>query len=576
MLLHFGVKPYLVFDGDYLPSKRGTEQDRAARRKEAKAAGLELLQMGKKEQAQIELQKGVDVTPSMAKQLIDELVKANVDFIVAPYEADPQLVYLEKQGIIDGIISEDSDMLVFGSKVLLTKLEAHGDCIAIHRKDFAACREVSFIGWTDAEFRWMSILSGCDYLAPIGNVGLKTAHRLIRKHRTVERLVKALQFDGKAKIAPGYLDAFRDAELTFLHQWVYCPIKKDVVNINPIPNSTQLENMPFIGSRPETSIAQLVARGRLDPHTKQPLIAAASPPIRQWKNHDKSKKKITSTPELKHSHSIESFFKPKRTPLAELDPNSFTPSPSQQRLIDAQPREWLAVSANPRPQLLSRSVTEVRNSSSNRRITSDSWSPLGEKASKRQRLCSDASFDVQNQGNDLTTTLEEKSKFFKRPSNIGDSAVFKSTRPGGRRKSEFNIWSDDSIEEAMSQITDDAILLQPPPRDVNQEISKTLTEETISTDSQQSHASVQTAVWSNNDESSSFRLESFTYDDAVTNEHEAKPEPLDFAEEFKPYLLQNTGSTEPFIPHNDNVNELQLLDSIPSFGQNLSKFAFLG
>ena len=30
MLLHFGVTPYLVFDGDYLPSKAGEESGRAA------------------------------------------------------------------------------------------------------------------------------------------------------------------------------------------------------------------------------------------------------------------------------------------------------------------------------------------------------------------------------------------------------------------------------------------------------------------------------------------------------------------------------------------------------------------
>lgn len=28
MLHHFGVTPYLVFDGDYLPSKAGTEAER--------------------------------------------------------------------------------------------------------------------------------------------------------------------------------------------------------------------------------------------------------------------------------------------------------------------------------------------------------------------------------------------------------------------------------------------------------------------------------------------------------------------------------------------------------------------
>ena len=33
---------------------------------------------------------------------------------MAPYEADAQLTYLQKEGIVDFVITEDSDMLVFG------------------------------------------------------------------------------------------------------------------------------------------------------------------------------------------------------------------------------------------------------------------------------------------------------------------------------------------------------------------------------------------------------------------------------------------------------------------------------
>jgi exonuclease-1 len=40
----------------------------------------------------------------------------DVEYIVAPYEADAQLCMLEREGIVDGIITEDSDLLVFGCK----------------------------------------------------------------------------------------------------------------------------------------------------------------------------------------------------------------------------------------------------------------------------------------------------------------------------------------------------------------------------------------------------------------------------------------------------------------------------
>lgn len=36
--------------------------------------------------------------------------------MVAPYEADAQLCFLEREGYVDGIITEDSDLLVFGCR----------------------------------------------------------------------------------------------------------------------------------------------------------------------------------------------------------------------------------------------------------------------------------------------------------------------------------------------------------------------------------------------------------------------------------------------------------------------------
>jgi 5'-3' exonuclease len=109
-------------------------------------------------------------------------------YIVAPYEADPQLAYLERIGLVDGIISEDSDLLVFGCRQVLFKLDGEGNCVGIARDDFTKCREYNFAGWTEKEFRQMAILSGCDYLESIQGVGLKTAYRLLRKYKTAEKV----------------------------------------------------------------------------------------------------------------------------------------------------------------------------------------------------------------------------------------------------------------------------------------------------------------------------------------------------------------------------------------------------
>ncbi|KAK5155350.1 hypothetical protein LTR04_005816 [Oleoguttula sp. CCFEE 6159] len=450
MLIHFGVKPYLVFDGDHLPSKADTERERRDRRKESKRAGLELLRLGKVPQAHLELQKGVDVTPEMARQLIEELKQAGVDYVVAPYEADSQLAYLERKGTINGILSEDSDLLVFGAKCLLTKLDQYGDCVVIRRDDFTACREISLVGWSDADFRRMAILSGCDYLPSISKMGLKTAYRLLRKHKTVERVVRFVQFDGGFKVPPGYLEAFNQAEMTFLYQWVFCPVARSLVNLTQLEPGIDLDSMPYIGQCVEPDVSAAVASGDLHPHSKQPIVIQTKP------RHSSSSRKVSraETPDLKKHKPIDSFFGPKRTPVAELDPNSFTPSPSQQRLLQEEYRPWSADSAPSRP-YLNRARTTIPNAASasvpTRRAVSSSWPLSAALSPKRQRLCSDSTLL-----SSTTTSARVES---------GSSRFFSSTaqpspsiRKGANGKKvarmKMNIWSDDSIEEAMAELPD--------------------------------------------------------------------------------------------------------------------------
>lgn len=92
---------------------------------------------------------------------------ANVDYIVAPYEADAQLAYLERRGTIQGIITEDSDLIVFGCKTVLYKMNDEGRCIELLHQNRNRCKSLQFSLFTDAHFRQMAILSGCDYLTSI-------------------------------------------------------------------------------------------------------------------------------------------------------------------------------------------------------------------------------------------------------------------------------------------------------------------------------------------------------------------------------------------------------------------------
>lgn len=455
MLLHFGVIPYVVFDGDYLPSKSSTEAERATRREESRKKGLELHRLGHISQANLELQKAVDVTPEMAGQFIEGLKELGVRYLVAPYEADAQLAYLERKGIIDGILSEDSDLLVFGAKCLLTKLDQYGDCIEINRKDFTACREVSLVGWTDAEFRCMTILSGCDYLTNINKMGLKTAYSLVRKYKTIERILQYLAFNNRYQIPTGYLESFHKANLTFLHQRVFCPISNNIVMMTSLQGGQEPEDFTFIGGDMNQDTAIGVSRGELNPMTKKPMIVVSSTSGGTPKTPWGGMRKQTGTPfsELKGNKSIESFFKSKRTPLAELDPNSFAPSPSQQRLLQRNSTTWTPSSAPatlplPRP-------NESTTSSGTRVISTNVVGTANENVQsetvahspKRRRLCSKT-----HKGKESTEhavdAASDRSRFF--TSSLPKHKPSTKNKSSRRSDTELKIWSDDPIEGVMA------------------------------------------------------------------------------------------------------------------------------
>ncbi|OKL56848.1 hypothetical protein UA08_07984 [Talaromyces atroroseus] len=457
MLLFFGVTPYLVFDGGDLPSKSGTEADRFRRREDGKKLGLELQSKGRMAEAYQEFQKAVDVTPEMARQLIEELKRMKIQYIVAPYEADAQLVYLEQKGIINGIISEDSDLLVFGAKRLLSKLDQHGDCIEINRVDFAACRDISFIGWTDADFRRMCILSGCDYLPNIPKMGLKTAYRSMRKYKNVERVLKVLQFEGHFQIPPKYLDNFRQAENTFLYQRVFCPAAQKLVTLTLPEPSMDLDEMPYIGADVEPEIAIGVAHGDLHPVTKEPIklnlsfAARAMPSLMR-------RQTLASAAELKPNKSIDSFFTPKRLPLAELDPNTLTPSPSQQRLLERHANNSWQPSPISNSFGLTRSASSVTINGRNgnpRTVERESFLARAAKMSttpavKRQRLCSDI-----DDGDALPTPPEQaRSRFFTNSSTAKSSPSGQTlSRTKKSRRSTFGVFSDEVAEDIMCQLS---------------------------------------------------------------------------------------------------------------------------
>ena len=76
------------------------------------------------------------------------------------------------------------------------------------------------------QFMEMCIFSGCDYLASIPRLGLKTSYNLFRKYGSVRKVLRNLRLEGKVKVPASYEQDFAKSKLTFKHQRVYDPLNK--------------------------------------------------------------------------------------------------------------------------------------------------------------------------------------------------------------------------------------------------------------------------------------------------------------------------------------------------------------
>ncbi|ALC38709.1 tos [Drosophila busckii] len=274
MLLSFDIKPILVFDGQHLPAKALTEQRRRENRQQSKKRAQELLRLGRVDEARSQMRRCVDVTHEMALRLIKECRSINVDCIVAPYEADAQMAWLNKAGMAQYIITEDSDLTLFGAQKIIFKLDLNGGGLLVDAQKLylaMGCREDRY---HFDKFRRMCILSGCDYLDSLPGIGLAKACKFILKTEQDDMrlaLKKIPQYLNMAKLEVDdeYIENFIKAEATFKHMYIYNPLDRRMERLCALEDyATEERYCSNAGSLlADSSKALQLALGNLNPFT---------------------------------------------------------------------------------------------------------------------------------------------------------------------------------------------------------------------------------------------------------------------------------------------------------------------
>ncbi|KAG8385363.1 hypothetical protein BUALT_Bualt03G0035300 [Buddleja alternifolia] len=248
MLRHYGVKPILVFDGGPLPMKSDQEIKRGRSRRENLSRAQEHESNGNLSAAYECYQKAVDISPSVAYDLIQALKQENVSYVVAPYEADAQMTFLALSKHVEAVITEDSDLIAFGCPRIIYKMDKFGQGVEFKNALLQHNKDLNLAGFTHMMLLEMCILSGCDYLQSLPGMGLKKAHALMKKFKSHENVIRHLKYNG-VEVTPVYEESFKKAVLTFRHQRVYDPVTEDIVHLSE-PADVISDDLDFLGPYP--------------------------------------------------------------------------------------------------------------------------------------------------------------------------------------------------------------------------------------------------------------------------------------------------------------------------------------
>ena len=269
-----GVQPIFIFDGADIPAKRSTEHDRGTGRGASLARAIALKESGEACSAKDHFARAADISHLMVHDVIRGLRDHGFEAFVAPYEADAQLTFLAHSGKVDFVISEDSDLVVFGCSPILFKYDVRRKIGLEYSGSITDIPE--FRGLSHDACVTACILAGCDYGPSIPGIGLKRAVDLVsRAHgfresvntmnsRVCDQLIlRGFKFGDR----DAFLQALRISQLVFRHQTVF---DMDSGSLRPLHDTPEAElisdaDQLQIGELYDNWIAQAVHMGTAQP-----------------------------------------------------------------------------------------------------------------------------------------------------------------------------------------------------------------------------------------------------------------------------------------------------------------------
>jgi len=239
-LVEAGIRPVFVFDGVPHPLKSETLAQRSARKEKATkemeaeqakpefVAAKAALESATTDEERKEARKALTVasegvrtkaqqtsrlTPPMVESAKELLTALGVPVLEAPGEGEAQASWMAQQGIVDAVVSQDFDAILFGAPRLVRNLGVAGRrkmpgkqvWVEAPPEEVTLAESLGQAQLSREQLIDVALLVGTDFHAGIKGIGAKSAVSLIRADGSLDALLARLDASGSTSAVERYI-----------------------------------------------------------------------------------------------------------------------------------------------------------------------------------------------------------------------------------------------------------------------------------------------------------------------------------------------------------------------------------
>ena len=259
-----GIVPYFVFDGkppdekNELLESRKERKNNLIKKKNIIENKINEKKNNNQNMDEIPINDDINYDTMHLSELEEELAKVNkciininsehfeliyelleyfgIPYIIANGEGETFCSKLYINGKVNGVISEDSDVLVNGGKIFIRGFNPIKNSVEEYNLDTILNNlEIDYYQFID-----LCILCGCDYTTKINGIGPITAYKLIKSYNNIENIIDYINSGNKYKVPENfdYLKA-RDLFLNSFNDYDYKSLKIELKQ----PNITKIKKL---------------------------------------------------------------------------------------------------------------------------------------------------------------------------------------------------------------------------------------------------------------------------------------------------------------------------------------------